>query len=154
MKAFITTSFDPTRDKVLLIGRASKIGDRGYNIALSGKRAGEIRDYLTTTFNVAEEQIRYQFFGFDPPQLTLDYAARYGISAADLVAVEANMKTAEAKINQSVVIIIYKEGEGNDILNTSDRQQNKWTSRQSRPKAISSFMTTPRSQQRPCQRPA
>ncbi len=120
LNTLLTTSFDASRDKVLLIGRASKIGDRGYNIALSGKRAGEIRDYLTTIFNVPEEQIRYQFFGFDPPQLTLDYAAQYGISAADLMAVDANAKKVQAKVNQSVVVIIYKGGDINEVLNAAE----------------------------------
>ncbi len=116
----MTTSFDASRDKMLLIGRASKIGDRGYNIALSGQRAGEIRDYLMSVLNVNEELIRYQFFGFDPPQLTLDYAARYGVSAADLSSVGANFKIApEAKINQSVVVIIYKGDEMSEVLNAS-----------------------------------
>jgi outer membrane protein OmpA-like peptidoglycan-associated protein len=120
LQALMTTAFDASRDKVLLIGRASKIGDRGYNIALSGKRAGEIRDYLTTTFDVAEEQIRYQFFGSDPPQLTLDYAAQYGISTEDLVAADANATKAEAKVNQSVEVIIYKGSEINEVLNASE----------------------------------
>jgi outer membrane protein OmpA-like peptidoglycan-associated protein len=120
MAIFGKTAFDASRDKVLLIGRASKIGDRGYNIALSGKRAGEIRDYLTTTFDVAEEQIRYQFFGSDPPQLTLDYAAQYGISTEDLVAADANATKAEAKVNQSVEVIIYKGSEINEVLNASE----------------------------------
>jgi len=119
LQALMTTAFDASRDKVLLIGRASKIGDRGYNIALSGKRAGEIRDYLTTTFDVAEEQIRYQFFGADPPQLTLDYAAQYGLSTEDLVVVDANATKAEAKVNQSVEVIIYKGSEINEALNAS-----------------------------------
>jgi outer membrane protein OmpA-like peptidoglycan-associated protein len=49
--------FDPVRDQVLLIGRASRTGDRAYNIALSGKRAGEIKDYLIGTHAVGETQI-------------------------------------------------------------------------------------------------
>ena len=80
LKSLIRTSFDASRDKVLLIGRASKIGDRGYNVALSGKRAGEIRDFLIQTFDITDEQIRYQFFGFDPPQLTMKIADQYGIA--------------------------------------------------------------------------
>lgn len=120
LQRLMTTSFDASRDKVLLIGRASKIGDRGYNMVLSGKRAGEIRDYLMSTFDVAEENIHYQFFGFDPPQLTLDYGARYGISAADLSAVDAHFEmAAEAKINQSVEVIIYKGDEMDETLKAS-----------------------------------
>jgi hypothetical protein len=69
---------------------------------------------------VVEEQICYQFFGSDPPQLTLDYAAQYGISTEDLVAADANATKAEAKVNQSVEVIIYKGSEINEVLNASE----------------------------------
>ncbi len=102
-------NFDAAHDQLLLIGRASKIGDRAYNIVLSGQRAGEIKDYFIEKFAVEDTQIRYLYFGYDPPQLTLEHAKRYGVTAGELAAIDAEGKTkAENKINQSVVIVVYK----------------------------------------------
>ncbi len=101
--------FDKAQDTILLIGRASQIGDRAYNFILSGKRAGEIKDYLMDKFALEESQLRYLYFGYDPPQLTLEYAKRYGITAYDLASIDTSFKNSpEYKINQSAVVVIYK----------------------------------------------
>ncbi len=61
-------------------------------------------------FNVKEEQIRHIYFGYDSPQLTLRNAESYGITADDLAAIDADrIKKGENTINQSVVVVIYKE---------------------------------------------
>ena len=101
--------FDKARDQILLIGRASQIGDRSYNIRLSGQRAGEIQDYLMANFGLQDSQLRYLYFGYDPPQLTLDNAKRYGISQQELAAIDVSFNHDPThKINQSVVVVIYK----------------------------------------------
>ena len=80
--------FDPARDELLLIGRASRTGDRAHNIILSGNRAGEIKDYMINKHAVDASRIHYIFFGFDPPQLTPSIAKRYGVTADDLAAID------------------------------------------------------------------
>ncbi|MDH3601977.1 MAG: OmpA family protein, partial [Candidatus Tectomicrobia bacterium] len=110
--------FDPKQDQVLLVGRASRIGDRSYNIILSGKRAGAITDYLMETFSLEESQIRYLYFGYDPPQLTLAHIDYYGIDKEHIASIDTYVNTSiEDKINQSVVVVIYKSS---DELKTSD----------------------------------
>ncbi|MDH3601118.1 MAG: OmpA family protein [Candidatus Tectomicrobia bacterium] len=101
--------YDKANDQILLIGRASKIGPKDYNVSLSGKRVGEIKDYLMDQFSVEESQIRYFYFGADPPQLTVEHAERYGVIDRDTMLIDRKINnTPEDKINQSVVIIIYK----------------------------------------------
>ena len=104
--------FDSQHDQLLLIGRASRIGHRAYNIALSGGRAVEIKDYVMERYNIDDDRIRYLFFGADPPQLTLANAANYGISAEDIAAIDTKLRNrAENKVNQSVVVIINKDAD-------------------------------------------
>jgi hypothetical protein len=101
--------FDAQHDQLLLIGRASNIGHRAYNVALSGSRAVEIKDYVMERFHVEDDRIRYLFFGADPPQLTLNIAADYGISAEEIAAIDTQLRNRpENKVNQSVVVIVYK----------------------------------------------
>jgi hypothetical protein len=110
--------FDPKQDQILLVGRASRIGDRSYNIILSGKRAGTITDYLMEMFSLEESQMRYLYFGYDPPQLTLAHIDYYGINKEDIASLDPHVQTSvENKINQSVVVVIYKPS---DEHKTSD----------------------------------
>jgi len=101
--------FDAQHDQLLLIGRASNIGHRAYNVALSGSRAVEIKDYVMERFHVEADRIRYLFFGADPPQLTLNIAEDYGVSAEEIAAIDTQLRNRpENKVNQSVVVIISK----------------------------------------------
>lgn len=100
-------SYEQSQGRILLIARASAIGPRGYNIELSGKRAGEIRDYLVASFGVDDDRLQYLYFGYDPPQLTLAHAERYGITDGDLASIDTAMKnTSTARLNQSVVVVL------------------------------------------------
>ena len=113
----IRKNFNKNKDKILMIGRASNIGTRPYNIVLSGRRAGEIKDYIVENFGIDESRIRYLYFGYDPPQLTFAYAKAYGVTAKELASIdaEASFKNSdENKINQSVVIIIYQDADDNE----------------------------------------
>ena len=101
--------FDPLHDDLLLIGRASHIGDRAHNLILSGKRAGEIKDYAIDQFSIESERIHYLFFGYDPPQLTPELAVRYGLTDENIAAIDHGRPLSVASIvNQSVVVIIKK----------------------------------------------
>lgn len=114
--------FDPSSDELLLIGRASQIGSRAYNLILSGKRAGAIKDYAMDKFALADEHIRYLFFGYDPPQLTPTLAARYGISDDDIAVIDPDMNlSAGAKINQSVVVIVNEGDDGVEKPETTSK---------------------------------
>ena len=102
--------FDAQHDQLLLIGRASNVGPRAYNIILSGSRAVEIKDYITDKMKIDDTQLRYLFFGADPPQLTLKNAADYGISAEEVAAIDTQLiNPVENKINQSVILVINKD---------------------------------------------
>ncbi len=60
-------------------------------------------------FGVEDERIRYLFWGYDPPQLTINHAKRYGLSVNDMVSIDSrNANHVKNRINQSVVVIIYK----------------------------------------------
>jgi TRAP-type uncharacterized transport system substrate-binding protein len=115
--------FDSQHDQLLLIGRASKIGHRAYNVALSGSRAVEIKDYVINKFDIDDERIHYLFFGADPPHLTLNTAADYGITAEDIAAIDTQLRNrAENKVNQSVVIVINKDSDDAVAPHTTSAQ--------------------------------
>lgn len=89
---------EPTR-KILLIGRASRIGKLGYNRRLSGLRANAVRDQLVVD-GVAPERVRSLVFGYEPPQIDAEIAAAYGY--AQLFA-----RLGTAPVNQSVLMVVY-----------------------------------------------
>jgi outer membrane protein OmpA-like peptidoglycan-associated protein len=118
--------FDPQHDQILLVGRASQTGDRSYNIVLSGKRAGAITDYLRETFSLEDSQMRYLYFGYDPPQLTLEHIDYYKISKEDIATIDLNINNSiKNKINQSVVVIVYKTLDNIRTSNTLLNENNK-----------------------------
>lgn len=115
----INNYFEKGIDKILLIGRASQIGERYYNIILSGKRAGEVKDYFIANFGIDESRIRFLYFGYDPPQLTPQYASAYGVTEEELSYIDSVFSTSNmSKMNQSVVVVVYK---GSDRDTQSDR---------------------------------
>jgi outer membrane protein OmpA-like peptidoglycan-associated protein len=85
--------------KVVLIGRASQIGDLRHNRALSARRALAAKDALLAA-GIAAERIETMWFGWEPPQISDVIASEYGVSRLyDTVGRD--------KINQSVVVVIY-----------------------------------------------
>jgi outer membrane protein OmpA-like peptidoglycan-associated protein len=114
LNELVVKNFRKDRDKILLIGRASRIGDRAYNVVLSGKRAGAVKDYLMEEFGVDDAKVRFLYFGYDPPQLTLEYAQAYGVTEAELAYIDSLLSfknTSDHKINQSVVVVFYGDQE-------------------------------------------
>ena len=98
----LTNDFDRKQDKILLIGRASKTGDQTHNVALSGKCADKVKDYVIDTFRIRieETRIRFLYFGYDPPQLTLEYAKKYGVSKSEFVSVDTALSFKNSDLNQ------------------------------------------------------
>ncbi len=82
-------------DRVLLIGRASRIGDRAYNYALSEQRVAAVSRALEE-IGVASDRIHGFGLGYEPPQLTPEVARRYGVEAAPVT-----------ELNQSVLVVTY-----------------------------------------------
>lgn len=85
--------------KVLLIGRSSKTGGLKYNRRLAGQRALAVRDALMAA-GLPQERIESMWFGWEPPQITTDVAAEYGLQTL------LDSKGAAA-MNQSVIMVIY-----------------------------------------------
>jgi len=85
--------------RILLVGRASQIGDLAYNRRLAAQRALAVRDELTAA-GVPFERIRPIWFGWEPPQIDSLVADEYGI---------ANLMEDHGRdgINQSVVMVIF-----------------------------------------------
>ncbi len=85
--------------QVLLIGRASRTGDKAYNRALSQRRVLAVREKLVT-FGVDADRIKTLWFGWEPPQITETIAQQYGLG--DVFAVHG----ANA-MNQSVMMLVF-----------------------------------------------
>ena len=64
---------------VLIIGRASKTGDRAYNRELSRKRADSIK-YKLLERNVAPERISIVYLGYEPPQISHNVIELYQLN--------------------------------------------------------------------------
>jgi len=84
---------------VLLIGRASFVGDLLYNRRLSAKRALAVRDRLLVQ-GVRPEQVETLWLGWEPPQITPDIAQLYGLDAL-------YRKEGAQHLNQSVVAVLH-----------------------------------------------
>lgn len=67
---------DPTQ-RVVLIGRASRLGDLSYNRRLAGRRALAVKDALELE-GVRSDRIQTMWFGWEPPQISLWIAKSTG----------------------------------------------------------------------------
>ena len=85
--------------KVLLIGRASHMGDLPFNRALSGRRALAVKDKLLTN-GIPKSRIEAMWFGWEPPQISDWIAKEYDLH--DLY----NHK-GKKRMNQSVMMVLY-----------------------------------------------
>ena len=84
---------------VVLIGRASKIGDLKYNRRLSARRTLAVRDRLLE-LDVPEERIHTMWFGWEPPQIGAWVAKEYGLE-------DLYLAKGELLLNQSVMVVLY-----------------------------------------------
>jgi len=85
--------------RVLLIGRASRLGDLLYNRRLSARRALAVKDRLTA-LGAQPDQVETLWLGWEPPQITEEVARLYGLEA--LVQQEGLQR-----LNQSVVAVLH-----------------------------------------------
>ena len=90
---------DEPQKNVLLIGRASHIGPKGYNRRLSRSRANAVRDDLQA-LGVAEDRIKILAFGWEPPQLTSEMAEAYDYETMF-------RRAGEQQMNQSVLMVLH-----------------------------------------------
>ena len=90
---------DEPERKLLLIGRASRIGDLDYNRRLAARRVLAVRD-LVMERGVALERIHTLWFGWEPPQISEFVAAEYGIEGL-------HREVGDMAINQSVVMVLH-----------------------------------------------
>lgn len=113
--------------RILLIGRASKIGDLRYNRRLSARRALSVRDELIER-GAPADRIKTMWFGWEPPQISSWVASRYGFDS--IYAREGGHR-----INQSVVLVIHssparadteEEKEDERVAHSSD--EDEWVS--------------------------
>ncbi len=95
--------------KVVLVGRASRIGGMVYNRGLSRKRADMVKDKLLR-LGIAPNDITIIWLGWEPPQLTTEILDKYGLAESLLKAekygVHASLIDPYA-INQSTMVVIY-----------------------------------------------
>ena len=94
---------DPER-KVLLFGRASKVGQQrdgsiDHNIRLSKKRALAVRRELVA-HGVDDDRIEQLWAGFQPPQLNATIAVAYGLE-------RQFEQLGQERLNQSVMMVLY-----------------------------------------------
>jgi len=85
--------------KVLLIGRASRIGDLPHNRRLSARRALAVKDKLLAN-GIAESRINAMWFGWEPPQISTWIAEEYELD-------HLYHQKGKAQMNQSVMLVLY-----------------------------------------------
>ncbi|MCP4895339.1 MAG: OmpA family protein [bacterium] len=81
LKAFVQREVD--RDpsiQFLLIGRASRTGARVYNRELSARRVQSVRSFVTAQ-KISGDRITGFWLGYEPPQISEEIVASYGLSA-------------------------------------------------------------------------
>jgi len=84
---------------ILLIGRASRVGAHGYNMALSERRVRAVRNELVR-WGVAPERIKTFWLGWEQPYLTPEVAKLYRVPTY-------LFENDEVKLNQSVEMVLY-----------------------------------------------
>ena len=89
---------DPSQ-MVVLIGRASRIGDLDYNRRLAGRRALAVKDALEEE-GVSSDRIQTMWFGWEPPQISRWIAEEYSIE-------NLYRELGRQRVNQSVLAVLY-----------------------------------------------
>ncbi|MFQ5664717.1 MAG: PEGA domain-containing protein, partial [Terriglobia bacterium] len=82
--------------QVLLVGRASRIGGREYNLELSRKRVQSVRAELEEQLADGPQRLRRVYLGFEPPQISRSVAKFLSL----------DLSLSETRRNQSVMLIV------------------------------------------------
>ncbi len=110
MDYFLNLYINNAKDyKLLIIGRASKVGEDDANLALSKKRSDQIIEFIE---NHEIEELGYDFiyFGSNPPQLNLQVSERFGLRKADYSKISYGRgedPDFSLRLNQSVLFVMY-----------------------------------------------
>lgn len=97
---------DPTL-KILVIGRASRTGDRAFNRELSRKRADSIK-YKLMLRNVDPDRIKVVYLGYEPPQLTQNIIDLYRVDSAMVNLNHPIDGLTSIQMNQSAIVAFVK----------------------------------------------
>ena len=92
---FIADADDPST-RLLLIGRASRVGNRALNRELSRRRVENARQMIAEA-GIDPTRIETLWLGYEPPQITETVAERYGLNPA----------LGEQRLNQSVLVVVH-----------------------------------------------
>ena len=102
-------AFDSDEYGLLIIGRASKVGEDYTNKKLSRKRAEKIIDFMFDS-KINDLESEYVYFGSDPPQLNKTTADKLKIEEKDYEKIRyGNGRDADfsLRLNQSVLLVLY-----------------------------------------------
>ena len=92
---------------VLIIGRASRVGDRAYNRELSRKRADSIK-YKLMERNVPPTRLKVVYLGYEPPQISRNVIMLYDLNNPMVNLAHPITGADSYQINQSAVIGLVK----------------------------------------------
>lgn len=98
---------------LLIIGRASKKGNKRQNKKLSERRGNAIIAYIEARA-MQEMNMHFAYFGSDPPQLNQDIAEQCGIRITDYQNISfggGDDADFSLRLNQSVLLVIYPKSE-------------------------------------------
>lgn len=94
---------------VMVIGRASQLGDRAYNRELSRRRADSIK-YRLMLRNVPESQIKVIYLGYEPPQISHNVRKLYQLESKMVNLGHDTRGKNRYEINQSAIIaLVHRE---------------------------------------------
>ncbi len=88
--------------KLLILGRASRIGDLEYNRGLSQRRAQAIREVFEGTFGITYDRLLDLALGWEPPQIDGWLADKYGLK-------KLFDEVGKLQVNQSALLVLYKD---------------------------------------------
>lgn len=94
---------------IVIIGRASSVGDYESNRRISQMRATNIQDQIYENMG-RDAKVDYVYFGSKPPQLTERIGEYIGLDKADYVDVKVGRTPYpdfRLRINQSVIVVLY-----------------------------------------------
>lgn len=95
---------DPTLN-IMVIGRASRTGDRAYNRELSRKRADSIK-YKLLERNIDPKRIKIVYLGYEPPQITPNIVDLYQLRNPMVNLNHSISGLSSYEINQSAIVAL------------------------------------------------